>query len=288
MIERSTGCNHFECAYCKVSFCYVCGYYASADSDHWVNICPRYGQPGDKDAEFDEEYDFDSDEEEEQDWNDGSHQSSDDFDSGDQSKIFFGRPLTEPGPNSSSLDQLHYDSEIATLLQYDFLAETESIFGSLEDAPKKVMVLFEMLQDFEENLNLASIQLGGRMSTTAVDEVSDAVEFSNFRLRHDRLRRHMLATRDEALIWFADDSVVINNIPSRAFVDLFERYSVLHAPRYMWNAQAHHRAPGRKKSIRYDVGSIFESERRQRRYEGSEEELLHTRRVDSEDTYVYA
>lgn len=99
----------------------------------------------------------------------------------------------------------------------------------------------------------------------------------------------MLATRDEALTWFYPDSVVITNVPARAFVDVFERYSVLHAPRYIWNAQAHHRAPGRRKSIRYDVGSIFESKRREKRDDGLEDELLlHTRRVDFEDTYVYA
>ena len=39
----------------------------------------------------------------------------------------------------------------------------------------------------------------------------------------------------------------------------------------------------------HDVGSIFESERGERRDDGSEDELLlHTRRVDFEDTYVYA
>lgn len=289
VIERSMGCNHFECAYCKTSFCYICGYYASADSDHWVNICPRFGQPGDKDAEFDEEYDFDSDEEEEEGWNEESSQSNDDFDSEDYSRIFFGSPLTEPGPNPRSLNQLHYDLEIATLLRYDFLAETEFIFGSLEDAPKKVVSFFELLQAFEENVNWSLLQLKYREPTTAVNAVSDAVEFSNFRIRHDRLRRDMLATRDEALAWFYHDSVVITNVPARAFVDVFERYSVLHAPRYIWNAQAHHRAPGRRKSIRYDVGSIFESKRREKRDDGTEDELLlHTRRVDFEDTYVYA
>lgn len=307
VIERSTGCNHFECVYCKASFCYICGYFASADSDHWLNICPRFGQPGDKDAEFDEEYNFDSDEEEEQgwngeeeeqdwndeeeeqDWNDESYQDNNDSGFEDQSRIFFGRPLTDPGPNASSLDQLEYDVEIAVLLQYDFHAEADFIFGSLADAPKKVAVFFELLRAFEDNVNEALLQLRGPEPATAIDAVSDAVEFSNFRLRHDRLRRDMLATRDEALIWFAEDSVVITNVPARAFADVFERYSVLHAPRYIWNAQAHHRAPGRKKSIRYDVGSIFESERGEKRDDGSEDELLlHTRRVDFEDTYVYA
>ena len=98
----------------------------------------------------------------------------------------------------------------------------------------------------------------------------------------------MLAARDEALSWFFSDSAVANNVPARAYADVFERYSILHAPRFIWNGQAHHRVPGRRRSIRFDVGSIFESKRRERRDDGSEDELLlHTRRVGSEDTYVY-
>jgi hypothetical protein len=292
VVERSTGCNHFECTFCQMSFCYICGNFADADSDHWLNVCPRYGQPGDKDASFDEEYEFDSDEDEdEEDWVDESHHISHDLDSDvvQSDTLFFGRLLTEPGPNPSSLNQLDYDSEIATLLQYDFHAETEFVFGSLEDAPRNVRIFFELLQAFEENLNWACLQLTGGRPTTTVDAVDEAVLFSNFRIRHDRLRRNMLATREEALSWFEHYSVMITNIPARAFIDVFERYCILHAPRYIWNAQAHHRAPGRHQKIRYDVGSIFESKRRERRDDGSEDELLlHTRRVDSEDTYVYA
>jgi hypothetical protein len=229
--------------------------------------------------------------EDEEDWVDESHHISHDLDSDvvQSDTLFFGRLLTEPGPNPSSLNQLDYDSEIATLLQYDFHAETEFVFGSLEDAPRNVRIFFELLQAFEENLNWACLQLTGGRPTTTVDAVDEAVLFSNFRIRHDRLRRNMLATREEALSWFEHYSVVITNIPARAFIDVFERYCILHAPRYIWNAQAHHRAPGRHQKIRYDVGSIFESKRRERRDDGSEDELLlHKRRVDSEDTYVYA
>jgi hypothetical protein len=155
VVERSTGCNHFECTFCQTSFCYICGKFADADSDHWFNICPRFGQPGDKDASFDEEYHFDSDDEDEENWNDESYQSDDDFDSESQSTIFFGQPPTEPGPSPSSLDQLEYDCEIVTLLQYDFNAETGFVFGSLEDAPKTVAVFFELLRDLEKNLSWA-------------------------------------------------------------------------------------------------------------------------------------
>jgi hypothetical protein len=131
--------------------------------------------------------------------------------------------------------------------------------------------------------------LDGHEVTTAVDAVNEAVQFSNFRIRHDRLRRNVLAIRDEALSWFVSDSVLVTNVPARAFADVFERYSILHAPRFIWNAQAHHRVPWRHQKIRYDVGSIFESKRREKRDDGSEDELLlHTRKVDSEDTYVYA
>lgn len=248
VVERSTKCNHFECIFCQTSFCYICGSFADADSDHWFKICPRFGQPGDKYASFDEEYYFDSEEEGDE-WNGESHQSNDDFDSEVQSVTFFGEPLIVPGPNASPLDQLQYDLKMLIMYQYDFFAETELIFGSLQDAPKMVEIFINLLYAFEANLRWADWQLNGRERKTAVDAVCDAVQFSNFRHRHDRLRKNMLATRDEALSWFDYNSVLVTNIPAKAFADVFERYSILHAPRFIWNAQAHHRAPGRRQKM---------------------------------------
>lgn len=56
-VELMEACNHIECP-CGTGFCFICGQRAEDGTDHWaVGGCPRYLQPFDKDAQYDE---FDS------------------------------------------------------------------------------------------------------------------------------------------------------------------------------------------------------------------------------------
>lgn len=47
--------NHMICQ-CGTGFCFICGKEADGESEHWRNggSCPRYNQPGDDEAEYDE------------------------------------------------------------------------------------------------------------------------------------------------------------------------------------------------------------------------------------------
>lgn len=48
------GCNHMVCS-CGSNFCYICGKAAHDGSAHWApGGCPRYNQPGERNAIFDE------------------------------------------------------------------------------------------------------------------------------------------------------------------------------------------------------------------------------------------
>ena len=55
-IERKDGCNHIACTSCGEQFCFICAKTVKADSGHWRREnsgCPRYNQPEDANAEFD-------------------------------------------------------------------------------------------------------------------------------------------------------------------------------------------------------------------------------------------
>ncbi|TKA79109.1 hypothetical protein B0A55_02429 [Friedmanniomyces simplex] len=51
-IQLKDGCNHVHC-YCGAQFCYICGEATTHHSDHWRETCPRYNQPGARNAQFD-------------------------------------------------------------------------------------------------------------------------------------------------------------------------------------------------------------------------------------------
>ncbi|KAH9823695.1 IBR domain, a half RING-finger domain [Teratosphaeria destructans] len=52
-IERSAFCNHMICHRCGTSYCNVCGKAVAGNSGHWLRECPRNGQPGTDEAEYD-------------------------------------------------------------------------------------------------------------------------------------------------------------------------------------------------------------------------------------------
>lgn len=55
-ISLRDGCNHIICP-CMMSFCFICGKEALDGSDHWVREggCPRYNQPGTREALYDDD-----------------------------------------------------------------------------------------------------------------------------------------------------------------------------------------------------------------------------------------
>ena len=38
-IEKTSGCNHMTCYFCKYEFCWACGESASSGDNHWTNGC---------------------------------------------------------------------------------------------------------------------------------------------------------------------------------------------------------------------------------------------------------
>jgi hypothetical protein len=65
-IYLGEACNHVKCpaADCATEFCFICATECTNDSGHWDmgSECPRYGQPGDANAVFDQDEDEDEDE----------------------------------------------------------------------------------------------------------------------------------------------------------------------------------------------------------------------------------
>lgn len=62
-VELSEACNHMTCP-CGTGFCFICGKEADGGDDHWTRRggCPRYNQPDDDNAEYDDASDYDEDE----------------------------------------------------------------------------------------------------------------------------------------------------------------------------------------------------------------------------------
>lgn len=55
-VELSHGCNYIRC-HCRTSFCFICGQPVRDGNGHWRSDggCPRFGQPGDGRAIYDDE-----------------------------------------------------------------------------------------------------------------------------------------------------------------------------------------------------------------------------------------
>ncbi|KAM0712823.1 hypothetical protein Q7P35_000271 [Cladosporium inversicolor] len=304
VIERSVGCNHFECAYCKASFCYICGDFATADSDHWLNICPRYGQPGDKDASFDEEYHFDSDEEEDQDWGNETYEGIGDFildeedDDAQESDLasekwpgtwLFGVPFAIPGPNPSAQDQLQFDLNIATAFSDDLESQVSDRYDVIWNAPTLAQNMLDLISKMEINLRMALEDMIGDEPTTGAGRVEQAVDFFNFRIRHDQLRHGFIEAYNRGLCMAGYDRFFYKARSVRLFRAAFERYMILHAPRLLSNLAARDDREDLYKRFKYELSRKFDHQRHKGHDRTSEDELLlHTRRVDFEDTYVYA
>ncbi|KAK3677819.1 hypothetical protein LTR78_002669 [Recurvomyces mirabilis] len=55
-IQLSEACNHVVCAYCGMSFCFVCGTPQAEDGGHWQRSgYPRYNLPGEEGARHDDQ-----------------------------------------------------------------------------------------------------------------------------------------------------------------------------------------------------------------------------------------
>ena len=56
ILALQSGCNHLLCPRCRTDFCFVCGEEVDPDGDHWIagKPCPRWNQPGSRDAQYDE------------------------------------------------------------------------------------------------------------------------------------------------------------------------------------------------------------------------------------------
>lgn len=283
VIERSSGCNHFECLYCGMSFCYICGDPADPDSGHWGHTCPRDGQPGDEDAYYDQENFSDSDDAE-----DEVYESDDDDDLEDSSWLdnLWGQKLVKPSPDADPEDQLNFDASVVTLFQYDFLCKTD---WTSPDVPGVISSFYDLLYGLELNLDLALSHMRGYEPTTAIDGVKEAVEITNFRIRHDRLRQGFYQARNAALNLSGPRTVLLRATPARLFEETFQRYMILHAPRFFSDLADHEYLKDRYRALWYDVGREFESKRHEMRAADPEEEpLLHRRKVNFEDTYMYS
>ena len=65
--ELAEACNWIRCfnKQCQIGYCFICGVAVTHDSGHWAtgSSCPRFGQPGNKRAIFDEEEEPEEDDE---------------------------------------------------------------------------------------------------------------------------------------------------------------------------------------------------------------------------------
>ncbi|GAB7326285.1 hypothetical protein MBLNU13_g10261t1 [Cladosporium sp. NU13] len=269
VIERSTGCNHFECAYCKTSFCYICGYYASADSDHWVNICPRVGRPGAKDAKFDEKYEFSSDEEEEEGEHGEDGEEDDNYftDWADLTSEtwpgtwLFGAPFIIPNLFSSPLEQLQHDFNIVTAV-YDALSvRVDDKYDGDENAPAVVAIALDLVTKLKVSLKIALGDIQGDEPTTDAGRVEQAVNFFNFRARHDQLRHGFIKAYNRGILMAEYDRLLSRTRSMRLFKATFERYMILHAPRLLSNLAARDEHQDLYERFDYELGRGFDHQR---------------------------
>jgi hypothetical protein len=281
--------------YCKASFCYICGYFASADSDHWLNICPRFGRPGDKDAEFDEEYDLDSDEEEEREEDDDDDDDEYFTDWVDLTSEtwpgtwFFGAPFFIPDPSSSPLEQLHHDFNIATVVFDALTVRVDYRYDGAQNVPTVVAIALDLVSKLKVNLEIALDDMQDDEPTTDAGRVEQAVNFFNLRIRHDQLRHAFVKAYDRGVSMAGYDRLFSRTRSMRLFKATFERYMILHAPRLISNLAARDDHKDLYERFEYDLGREFDYQRHKGHDRTSEDELLlHTRRMDFEDTYVYA
>ena len=254
VIERSAGCNHMVCGYCMESFCFVCGSSADADSDHWYDTCPRFGQPGDKNASYDQDYSSESDDaDDDGDADDEDHTDYPD-DAGyppwiDQSglesplwpgRIFLGAPFTIPDPNASPREQLQHDLNIAIAFNKDFEEYIFTSQGRARRIPESFLPLINhvtaLMYTMSDNLKIALKDMTDDEPTTDVGRDRQAMSFSDFRIGHNRLRHGFVDAYNNLLSLVRGNSVFFHLFRSiRLYREILERYMILHAPRFLFN-----------------------------------------------------
>lgn len=139
------------------------------------------------------------------------------------------------------------------------------------------------------NLQLALADMKDDEPTTDAGRLEQAVDFFNFRIRHDKLRHGFIKHFNHGLWMVGYDRLFHRTRSARLFRATFERYMILHAPRLLSNLTARDDHEDLYQRLRYDLGRGFDHQRHKGNDRTAEEELLlHTRRVDFEDTYVYS
>lgn len=289
-IEQSSGCNHMDCPYCGESFCFICGDFAEYASGHWRDggPCPLHGQPEGGYVVYDG----------------GMFAQPDEADEGDNGlqmglqgwhDIYNGEPIIVPGPEASPQDVLYYDFIVCSLFCWDLLpAINTATFMDVSRAPCPLERLVRSMYDLRLNLSIAMIDMYRNGPATADNEVQRAVRATSLPIRHDRLRQGFWQTCNEALALAGPDSVLLNPQAARYFRQTFERYLVLHAPCYISEvldngaSRDGHWTIWERGENMHEV-DIARNERRARALqEDAGELLLHTRRQDGEDTYVFS
>jgi hypothetical protein len=297
VIERSAGCNHMECLHCSTSFCYICGDFASAESDHWFDTCPRFGQPGDRDASYDEDYPSESDEADEyQSESDESDEYSSEPDEAyvleDDNRdgigllsftwpgrMFFGARFATSGLNASPRQKLQHDLNIAITFNEDFELYIFKPYGRARRVPDSLAPLVNHVTDLmytmEENLKTALKDMIDDEPTTDVGRDKQAVSFSNFQIGHNRLRHGFVEAYNNLLVlvrWH--DNVFFHMFRSiRLYRETLERYMILHAPRFLYNLVMREKDKASHRTSRDDIGRRFSSTSREQRDDDSENEF---------------
>ena len=306
VVERSTGCNHFECTFCQTSFCYICGKFADADSDHWFNICPRFGQPGDKDASYDQDYPSESDEGDDGNENDDEEEGEEEEDEEEdiprvdsESVIYlpgmtlFGTFFTTPGPNASPQELLQHDLNVATTFFKDlkkyFIWYFTVPYNRVSQAARLAKKVLKLMHAMDLNMTTALDDMAGDEPTTDSGRVGQVVDLTNFRIRHDTLRHGFMDNFNIVASLVGQNSYFASCRATRVYRETIGRYMILHAPRFLSNLAARDDRKDLFQRLKYDRGRSFDRQRHKGNDRTSEDELLlHTRRVDFEDTYVYA
>jgi len=280
VIERSAGCNHIECSYCTSSFCYICGEEADPDSNHWFD-CPRYGQPGDKDASYDEEYppgsdeedDYRSDSDEEDEYPSEPNEAYEAEDFSLQSftwpgKMHFGKPFTIPGLNASPQEQLLHDLNIAMTFNHQFEAYVYEPQGRPRLIPDCILPLInrviDLMYTMEDNMGIAWRDMTDDEPTTDAGREEQAMDFSNFRMNHDRLRNGFVDAYNAVLTLVKWNHMFFHMFRSiRFYRETLERYMILHAPRFLFILANREKSKDSQRLLRNDVGRWLDSTRRE-------------------------
>lgn len=214
-VSLGSGCNAMTCAFCDTEFCFLCGKEASHDSGHWMagQPCSRWGKVDAQNQMYDRTPQANRIEQTE----DGAL-----------------RVFLNVGQLEADIEHLAFGRDEVITLSVELSAETFALVLEHGRIPRAVDELLDLLDSLRRNLDHIILNLALHdapvqdRERTNLDPVYEAVEATNFTIRHEKLLAHYLDTYRDALALVESDSM-LHEIPGE---EVFQWYLADFKPKY--------------------------------------------------------